>query len=317
LPQESLGSRLLLDQVCDMIQLPAFPRLVQIVLAGTFLTRTSFFMVWPFLAVILLRDFHLPPAEIGLILGGSAMSSSVMGFYLGNLSDRFGRRNIMVTGCVGSVAAFFILGAAHTVLLYSLGAVLVGLCRSAIESPASALVSDSIKEQATRELAFHVRYFLINVGAAVGPFIGFSFGLATQQTTFWITGLAYFLFAVALVAGFRRKPETLPPNANEEAHLSTAVRALNNDRGFLMLVFASFLACVAYSQVESTLVQYLNLDGRGVGVGLVTAIITTNALTIITFQFPLLRLLRPYDLYIRIYIGMALFVLGCCREFQH
>jgi MFS family permease len=137
-----------------MIQLTAFPLLVQILLGGTFLTRTAFFMVWPFLAVILLRDFRLSPSQIGSILAGASAAGSLMGFYFGNLSDRFGRRNIMIAGCLGSVVAFVMLATAHSVLLYSFGAVLVGLCRSAIETPGSALISEGVEEQPARELAF-------------------------------------------------------------------------------------------------------------------------------------------------------------------
>jgi len=33
------------------------------------------------------------------------MAGSVTGFYLGNLSDRFGRRAITIAGCIGSITA--------------------------------------------------------------------------------------------------------------------------------------------------------------------------------------------------------------------
>jgi MFS family permease len=293
-----------------VIQLTAFPPLVQILLAGTFLTRTAFFMVWPFLAVILLRDFHLSPSQIGSILAGASVAGSLMGFYFGNLSDRFGRRNIMIAGCAGSVVAFVALATARGVLWYSVGAVLVALCRSGIETPGGALISEGIEEQAARELAFHPRYFLANVGGAVGPLMGFMVGLAAQQTTFFLTALAYLVFAGALVIGFRRAPGKVSPHAKEEARLSKVIGTLRHDHCFLMLIIASFLAYAAYAQVEFTLVQYLNLTGSKAGVGLVTALVATNGLTIIVFQFPLLRLLRPFDLYVQIYAGLTLFIAG-------
>lgn len=65
-------------------RLPPFPRIVWMVLTGTLLIRTSFFLVWPFLSVILLRRFHIPPSEVGLILGLGALVSSTSAFYLGN-----------------------------------------------------------------------------------------------------------------------------------------------------------------------------------------------------------------------------------------
>src|ERR1700680_2806715 len=192
---------------------PAFPPLVWVVLAGTLLIRTAFFLVWPFLAVILLRQFHLVPSQIGLILGSSSLISSIVGFYLGNLSDRFGRRDVMVAGCAGSVVAFLVLATAHSVALYTLGALLVGLCRSAIEAPASGLISESIEDPALRELAFHGRYFLANVGAPIGPLMGFLLGLATQQATFFITALAYLAYSAVIVRGFRSTPHIIASNA--------------------------------------------------------------------------------------------------------
>src|SRR5262245_53738868 len=72
-------------QVRFVFKLPTFPLLVWLLLAGTLLTRTAFFIVWPFVAIILQQRFQLAPSEIGIILGSAALASSVTGFYLGNL----------------------------------------------------------------------------------------------------------------------------------------------------------------------------------------------------------------------------------------
>src|SRR5687767_1338808 len=100
-------------------RLPAFPPLVWVMLAGIFLTRIAFFMVWPFLAVILNRDFHLPPSTIGGILAATAVAGVALSFHTGNLSDRFGRRRIMIAGCFGTIAAYAILATADTAFAYS------------------------------------------------------------------------------------------------------------------------------------------------------------------------------------------------------
>lgn len=293
-----------------MIRIPAFPLLVQVVLAGAFLARIASFMVWPFLSIILIRQFRLPPAEVGLILAGTSIASSTTGFYVGNLSDRFGRRTIMIAGCTGCALGFVVLATADTVFLYTLGAIMVGLSRSGIESPGNALIAETIPDQTLRELAFHIRYFLANVGAALGPLIGFFLGLSTQQTTFFVTASAYLLLGAAFAVAFRHAPEAVSPRSRHEASLKNALRTLHQDQRFLMLMLSTFLAYVAYSQVESTLLQHVNQDQRDIGIGIATAVVATNGLTIIAFQFPLLKLLRTYDLYLRIYAGMFLFVLG-------
>jgi hypothetical protein len=55
-----------------------------------------------------------------------------------------------------------------------------------------------------------------------------------------------------------------------DARFSRAVRTVNNDHRLLMVILATFLTYVAYAQVESTLVQYLNLNGGGNGIALAT-----------------------------------------------
>ena len=64
-----------------------FPSLVWIVILGTFMVRTTFFMVWPFLSILLYRDYGLSATLIGAILGATAALSTLVSFYGGWLSD--------------------------------------------------------------------------------------------------------------------------------------------------------------------------------------------------------------------------------------
>jgi MFS family permease len=289
-----------------MLRLPAFPPLVWVLLGGVFLTRTAFFMVWPFLIVILDRDFGLSPVEVGAILAASGVGGAVMGFYAGNLSDRFGRRNVMIAGSLGTIAAYVLLAMGDTVFAYTFGAFLVGFCRIIVEAPASALIADAITDLRLRELAFHARYFLLNVGAAIGPLLVFQAGLAAETHTFWITALAYALFILAILFAFHwAPPPRVPKPEHHDMRFAAAIHLVAADRPFLFLLLANFLSYAAYVQWESTLIQYLSREGGGSVLGLITALIVTNALTIVIFQFPLLRLLRRFDLYIRTFVGLA------------
>ena len=293
-----------------MIRLPAFPPLVWVVLAGTLLTRSAFFMVWPFLAILLDREFALPPSQIGFILGGAFLASAGAGFHAGNLSDRFGRRALMVSGCAGETAALVVLALADSVAAYAFGAFLVGLARAVLEAPGKALIADHVADRETRELAHHARYFLINVGGAVGPLVGLGLGLSARQAAFWLAALVYGAFTLVLVRAFRRAPDVMHAEAREHATVRAAVRVLRRDHRFLLLLVAIFLSMVAYAQQETTVVQYLNLASGGGAVRLVTALLVTNAVTIVLFQFPMLHLLRRHDLYVRTYMGVALFVVA-------
>lgn len=286
------------------------PPLVWVLLGGILLTRTAFFMAWPFLAIILARDYRLTPSQIGSVLGAAFLTSALVGFYSGNLSDRLGRRRVMLVGCAGAVVAYFLLAAARGVALCVLGAFLVGLSRSTIEAPGTALIVDHVEDRKTRDVVFHVRYFLINVGGAAGPLLGVTFGLSAERLSFWVTGAVYAVFGLALVRAFRRAPERVAAHPTRHASLTAALAILRRDRRFLLLLSANFLVMAAYAQQESTLIQHVSLQGGARAIDLVTTLLATNGLTIVLCQFPLLGLLRHRDLYFRTYSGLTLFALA-------
>ena len=145
-----------------------FPLLVWIVILGTFMVRTSFFMVWPFLSILLYREYDLSASGIGMLLGGAAVLSCLIGFYVGWLSDKIGRRAILLLGCAVSCGAYLLLGFGHSLWLIALGVFGSGLSYAFIDTPGKALMGDLLPEKTQRELAQHLRYFLLNVGAGVG-----------------------------------------------------------------------------------------------------------------------------------------------------
>jgi MFS family permease/GNAT superfamily N-acetyltransferase len=224
------------------------------------------------------------------------------------MSDRLGRRALMVSGSAGETVSLVVLALADSVAAYAVGAFLVGLSRAVLEAPGKALIADHAPDRDTRELAHHARYFLINVGGAVGPLVGLGLGLSARQAAFWLAALVYGAFTLVLMRAFRRAPDVVPAPGRAQATIRAAVAVLRRDHRFLLLLAAIFLSMVAYAQQETTVIQYLNLAGGGGAVRLVTALLVTNAVTIVLFQFPMLRLLRRHDLYVRTYMGVALFV---------
>ncbi|VTP61747.1 MFS transporter, aromatic acid:H+ symporter (AAHS) family [Serratia rubidaea] len=74
------------------------PAEIHLMLAGTLLTRGAYYMVWPFLAVLLYRQFHLSATAIGVLLAVATVCGALSGVYTGWLSDRFGRRRLILGG---------------------------------------------------------------------------------------------------------------------------------------------------------------------------------------------------------------------------
>lgn len=57
-------------------RLSRFNHIIWTVLVGTLLARTTYFMAWPFLIVILYQDFNASAVTVGAILAGSAVVGS-------------------------------------------------------------------------------------------------------------------------------------------------------------------------------------------------------------------------------------------------
>ena len=280
-----------------------FPLLVWIVILGTFMVRTSFFMVWPFLSILLYREYDLSASGIGMLLGGAAVLSSLIGFYVGWLSDKIGRRAILLLGCAVSCGAYLLLGFGHSLWLSALGVFGSGLSYAFIDTPGKALMGDQLPQKAQRELAQHLRYFLLNVGAGVGPLIGVMVGLGARQETFLVTAVSYGLLGLAFLFGFRRACASQPAAG---LTLGTMLRVLAQDRAFMLFILANLLMMLVYSQVESPLIQYLTRADAPEVETLVALLVATNAVTIITLQFPLLHVTRRWRVSLRLRFSILL-----------
>ena len=95
-----------------------FPPLMWVILFGDFITRGSYYMVWPFLAVILYQKFGISATEVGLILTGAALISVFIGFFGGALSDKLGRKKVMFTTGIVYVISFIWLAFVDTLSGY-------------------------------------------------------------------------------------------------------------------------------------------------------------------------------------------------------
>ena len=293
-------------------RLYGLPPLIWIVLIGSFFGRGTYFMVWPFLAILLHDNFALPPTEIGLILSLSAMGAAGLGFYVGNLSDRFGRRNILLLGTGINAVAFAMMAVADSLFGFVLAIVLCSVGRAIWEPPAGALFGDLISDVSSRELALQFRYFLINVGAALGPIVGVWVGISAQQSTFGLTSLSYVCLFLGFVWGFRYTVSGRLAHLKRNAgtRLRSTLRVLRQDHVFLVIIVANILTLFIYAHMDSSLVQYLTRAGAKDLIELISSMILVNASTIVFLQFPLLRVMKRLSINQRITVGIWILAMG-------
>ncbi len=180
-----------MSNVVSVTRFKAFPPLMWILLFGSFITRGSYYMVWPFLAVILFEKFALSATHVGLILSSAAVISVLVSFVGSALSDRIGRHQLMYASGILYIISFSLLAEVNSIAGYALVITLCSIATALWRPLTSALIGDIIDDKATRELAMQSLYFIVNVGCAVGPMLGLWLGLTGEQSSFYITAAAF------------------------------------------------------------------------------------------------------------------------------
>lgn len=299
-------------------RLKQFPRLMWILLFGSFITRGSYYMVWPFLAVILYEKFALSATQVGLILSTAAVISVFVSFIGSSLSDRFSRKQLMYASGVLYIVSFLLLAQVNSIIGYTVVITLCSIATALWRPLTSALIGDIINESKTRELAMQALYFVVNVGCAVGPMLGVWLGLTGEQSSFNITAVAFTLLLVLLFWGFKTHDANPTPITNDENTTDKTkkntdgitrqeiIRVLLADKLFQCLIFANVVCMFIYAQMDTSLIQYLTRAKVPDLLQLISTLIFTNALVIISTQFILLRLMAHLSLIKRIKIGLVL-----------
>ncbi len=281
-----------------------------IILFGDFITRGSFYMVWPFLAVILYQKFGLSATEVGLILTGAAGISVFIGFFGGALSDLLGRKKVMFASGIVYVLSFVLLAYVDFVLGYILVITLCSLSKAIWDPPTQALVSDILPDVQVRELALQTRYFVVNVGCAIGPIIGVYYGVTGQQSTFLLTAATFALWLVMLAFGMKYHGGIEEHTQKSPQKLSATLRVLFQDKLLQCLIVANIICLFVYAQMDSTLIQYLTRAEVPELMTLISSMILANALVIITCQFALLKMMGGLTLANRIQVGLVLLAIS-------
>lgn len=291
-------------------RLKALPAPVWMLLLGNFFVRGSYYMVWPFISVLLYRKFALSAAEVGFWLTCAALVAVVSGFYAGYLSDKFGRKPLLLFAALVGVGAFSAFALAETKTAVICCIFLATLPRALWDSPSKAWLGDLLPDSKDRELALQGLYFMVNAGAAVGPLFGIWAGVSGHQHAFFLTAFSYACLGLGILWLYSVRSQRLRHQPQAGLNLKLTLQILRQDHLFLLVIVANILINFIYAHADSSLIQYLTRAHFAELVSLIAALGILNSLVIVTCQFPLLRLLSGWPVVKRIYLGIVLLALS-------
>lgn len=193
---------------------------------------------------------------VGLLAAGWAIAQFIAAPILGVLSDRFGRRPVILISLFGLSLDFLIMALAPTIAWLFVGRILAGFTAGS-HTAASAYVADITPEEG-RVKAFGLLSSAAMTGAVIGPAIGGVLGAADPRLPFYVAcGLA----ALNGVYGLLVLPESLPrelraPLSWSRASPAGSFRFLLSHKGLLGLAGALFVVWLAIHAINHVAVLF-------------------------------------------------------------
>ncbi len=258
------------------------------VLFGTFFARLSTFFVMPFFAIYL-ATLGFSASVIGTVFATSALSGLFMSFFGGTLSDRYGRKQLMLIGIGLNALTFTGFALATELVWFYIFSVLMGVSRSFLEPASRALISDTTQPD-QRVIVYNVRYFMINIAAAIGPLLAVVLSLTGAKSAFFVVTAVYVLYGLVISTLFRKYPFEEGDGVKVRPRLTETFRVLKEDKTFRFVIIGMIFAIIGYSQFNSTLPQFIAFhDGFSDGSRLFAYLLTVNAITVLIVQYPIMR----------------------------
>lgn len=177
---------------------------------------------------------------------------------LGMLSDRFGRRPVILISCVGLGLDYFLMAWAPSIAWLFVGRVISGITAANITTGFAYITDVTPPEK--RAGAFGLMGAAFGVGFVAGPVLGGVLGELDPRLPFWVAGV---LALVNAAYGFFVLPESLPPEkrarsfAWARANPLGSLELLRSHRELFGLAAVLFLMNLAHFVLPAVAVLYM------------------------------------------------------------
>jgi len=195
------------------------------------------------------KHFDASPALLGLLLATHAAMQFVFSPRWGRLSDRIGRRPVMLITIAGTSASLILLGFADSIAMLFVARTLSGLFGANISVATAYLADVTEDEERTRWMGMVGASF--GVGFLLGPAIGGLLAPYGHGLPMWFAGGMAALNLVWAVWALKE------PERHEKTVGRISIRQALEDRIIARLLFTNFLFCLAVAQLESVFAYFM------------------------------------------------------------
>ena len=287
-----------------------YPRQFWILVGGAFIDRLGGTVLGPFLTLYVTQRFDVGMLEIGALYGINSVLNAVGSTLGGALTDRLGRKGMMIYGLLISGFANLAIGFADTFQMVALIMLFVGLVGNLGGPAQGAMVADLLPEE-KRASGFGVFRVVINMSWVAGPIIGGFLAGYSYTALFICDAVASTITALIVLLAIR---ETRPEPKEGEAEQSmgqtfAGYLQVLKDFTFVLFIGACILMTLPYLQLYITLGVYLR-DTHGLIEQAYGWLMSINAFSVVLFQFAITRRVEKRRPMMMMALGTLLYAIG-------
>jgi MFS family permease len=289
---------------------PGFDRRVWLILFAMLALRFGQGLYFPFSTIHFHNVVGIPLSLVGTGLGALAVASVLSGLVSGPLSDRYGRKPLMLASLSGSAAAFFAFALVEGFAAYLVVSVAAGLVGPPMfDAARNAMVAD-VTQPGRRSRAYGLVRVGGNAGWALGPMVAglvaATVGSAGVYRTLFLcasalTALVMLVLAIAVEESLPEPKDPVPGTRG-----ASGLRAALTDGPFLALLAAGVLLYYVFTQDWQALPIYAK-NFVGVSDERIGLFLGANGIMVILLQLPISSVIDRTSRIGALLVGAALF----------
>jgi len=217
------------------------------------------FIVLPVLSIYALDMEGATPFLAGLVVGGYALTQAIFQIPFGMMSDKFGRKQVILVGLIIFIIGSIIAALSDNIYMLMLGRFLQGA--GAIGSVVSAMIADVVKEeQRAHAMAIMGGTIAMSFAVAmiVAPIIGGNWGI---DKLFWLTAILSVMAIGILFTSVPKPPTIVHTYSEEESKFTEVFKDKALTRMYVTFFFHWLTMTMAFFIIPLVMTQSLSEGG--------------------------------------------------------
>jgi MFS family permease len=294
-----------------------FPRNFWIIILSTFIDRMGGSMIFPFFAIFVSTKFGVGMTQVGILFSIFALSNIIGSFLGGAMTDRYGRKFMIIFSLVISALSSILLALVPEFEQFALVSAITGLLSNTGGPARQAMMADVLPKEKRVE-GFGIMRVVMNLAVALGPMIG---GLLATTAMSYL--LLFILDAITsiitAVIVYYKLPETKPePQKAIDSEEPPTEGLLDTFRGYLKIgadkpfiafVLMGALMNLVYFQMYSSLPFFMH-NIKGMSAQSYGYILSMNAFMVVFLQFWFTRKIKNYPAMLVMAAGAFCYMIG-------